>query len=44
MNGKVNKSRPVDQTDTVQKLYNPKESLVLQQRRTEGEVCGLLVS
>ncbi|XP_071800080.1 uncharacterized protein [Asterias amurensis] len=37
VNGKVNKSRPVDQTDTVQKLYNPKESLVLQQRRTEGD-------
>ncbi|XP_038067918.1 uncharacterized protein LOC119737550 isoform X2 [Patiria miniata] len=36
-NGKMNKSRPVDQTDTVQKLYNPKESLVLQQRRVEGD-------
>ncbi|XP_022105517.1 uncharacterized protein LOC110987250 isoform X2 [Acanthaster planci] len=36
-NGKMNKPRPVDQTETVQRLYNPRESVVLQQRGVEGD-------
>ncbi|XP_072019322.1 uncharacterized protein [Amphiura filiformis] len=38
MNGKADKARPpLDQSDTVQKLYNPMESLVLKQRTIEGD-------